>query len=202
MQIRKISDTDIPKVVDIHISAFQGFFLTRLGPSFLTLYYRSVLHSPQGVILGYFENGELCGFAAAAKVAKGFNSSLIKANAGSYIWVGIKILFTSPLSILRLVRNMTKKSDNVEDDGAYAELFSIGVSSSHQRKGIGRQLLSALEADLSSQDINRLSLTTDYYNNDKAIGFYESMHYKVMYDFIAYPNRRMFRMIKNLNNQL
>lgn len=201
MQIREISDTDIPKVVDIHNSAFQGFFLTQLGPAFLTLYYRSVLHSPQGVILGCFENGELCGFAAAAKTAKGFNSDLVKSNVLPYMWVGIKIFLTSPLSILRLVRNMTKKGVYAEDDGSYAELFSIGVSSSHQRRGIGRQLLSALEADLTRQNIGRLSLTTDYYDNDKAIGFYESMQYKVMYDFIAYPNRRMFRMIKNLNNQ-
>ena len=192
MLIRKINDTDIQKVVDIHNSAFQGFFLTQLGPAFLTLYYRSVLHSPQGVILGYFENGELCGFAAAAKVARGFNSNLVKSNLFPFILEAIKIFFKSPLSIIRLVRNMTKVGEFVEDDESYAELFSIGV----------RQLLSAMEADLIRQNIDRLSLTTDYYDNEKAIGFYESMHYKVMYDFVAYPNRRMLRMIKNLNERL
>lgn len=202
MLIRKINDTDIQKVVDIHNSAFQGFFLTQLGPAFLTLYYRSVLHSPQGVILGYFENGELCGFAAAAKVARGFNSNLVKSNLFPFILEAIKIFFKSPLSIIRLVRNMTKVGEFVEDDESYAELFSIGVSALHQGKGIGRQLLSAMEADLIRQNIDRLSLTTDYYDNEKAIGFYESMHYKVMYDFVAYPNRRMLRMIKNLNERL
>ena len=199
MQIRKITDADLSKVVEIHNSAFQGFFLTQLGSTFLTLYYRSVLHSPQGVLLGYFEKDELCGFAAATKLAKSFNAGLVRSNLGSYIWAGCKIFIKSPLAILRLAKNMTKKGESVVDDGNYAELLSIGVSAQQQREGIGRQLLSALEENLEKQGIERLSLTTDYYDNEKAIGFYKSLQYRVMYDFITYPNRRMYRMIKTLN---
>ena len=200
MQIKEITDAELSKVVEIHNSAFQGFFLTQLGPTFLRLYYRSVLHSPQGIILGCFEENELCGFAAATKLARGFNTSLVKSNLFSYLCAGFKIVIKSPLAILRLAKIMTKKSESIDDDGSYAELLSIGVSLSYQRKGIGRQLLLALEENLGQQHIGQLSLTTDYYDNDKAIGFYKSLHYDVMYDFITYPNRRMYRMIKNLNS--
>lgn len=199
MQIRKITDADLSKVVEIHNSAFQGFFLTQLGTTFLTLYYRSVLHSPQGVLLGYFEKDELCGFAAATKLARGFNMDLVKSNFVSYLKVGFVILVNSPHAIFRLIKNMTKKDKFIDDDGRYAELLSIGVSLCNQRKGIGRQLLLALEESLSRQQIKQLSLTMDYYDNDRAVGFYKSLHYRVMYDFVTYPNRRMYRMIKDLN---
>ena len=43
-----------------------------------------------------------------------------------------------------------------------------------------------------------ISLTTDYYNNEKTIAFYKKMGYAVLYEFVTYPNRKMYRMIKNL----
>ena len=45
---------------------------------------------------------------------------------------------------------------------------------------------------------SRLSLTTDYYDNEQAVGFYKSQGYEVMYDFVTYPERRMYRLIKRL----
>lgn len=46
--------------------------------------------------------------------------------------------------------------------------------------------------------VRRISLTTDYFDNNSAISFYRSMGYEVMYEFITYPDRRMYRMIKTL----
>jgi len=46
---------------------------------------------------------------------------------------------------------------------------------------------------------SNLSLTTDYDNNEKAIQFYERLGYEIYYDFITYPNRKMYRMIKKLD---
>ena len=36
------------------------------------------------------------------------------------------------------------------------------------------------------------------YNNGKAIGFYHSMGYETMYEFVTFPNRKMYRLIKTL----
>jgi hypothetical protein len=47
-----------------------------------------------------------------------------------------------------------------------------------------------------------MSLTTDFYNNIKTIEFYKGLGYNIYYDFIAYPNRKMYRMIKDLNIQI
>lgn len=49
---------------------------------------------------------------------------------------------------------------------------------------------------LKADNINQLSLTTDYYGNESTIAFYKSMNFNVLYEFIAYPKRRMYRFIK------
>ena len=86
----------------------------------------------------------------------------------------------------------------MQDDENYGELFSIGVRSGQQGKGIGKALLKDTELLIQAKGVNRLSLTTDYYNNEATLGFYHSMGYKVLYDFVAYPDRKMLRMIKLL----
>nr|MCY2674084.1 GNAT family N-acetyltransferase [Bacteroides fragilis] len=85
-----------------------------------------------------------------------------------------------------------------EDTKDYAELLSIGVNSSSQGKGLGKFMLSELENMVSKKGCGRISLTTDCHDNTKAIKFYKSMGYEVYYEFITYPNRKMYRMIKLL----
>jgi ribosomal protein S18 acetylase RimI-like enzyme len=94
--------------------------------------------------------------------------------------------------------NFTKSNPNIHDTGQYAELLSIGVNPDIQGKGIGKLLLTNLEKKLKDKRIIDLSLTTDYYNNEKALKFYKALNYEIMYDFIAYPNRKMYRLIKKL----
>ena len=86
----------------------------------------------------------------------------------------------------------------VEDDEDYAELYSIGVSKAAQGKGVGKLLLAESERVMKDEGVQRVSLTTDYYNNDQAVGFYHSMGYETLYEFVTYPDRRMYRLIKTL----
>ncbi len=90
----------------------------------------------------------------------------------------------------------------MKDDGYYAELLSIGVSVKWQGQGIGKKLLIQLENEMKLQGCSSLSLTTDYNDNEKAIQFYKGLGYAVYYDFITYPNRKMYRMIKKLKQEL
>lgn len=196
IEIKQISKDSIPNVVLIHNSAFKNFFLTSLGDNFLKLYYNSVRNDDYGILLGLYENEELCGFCAATSRSKGFNSHLVKRNWVSFGFIGIQLIITRMPALIRLVKNFTKNNPTLTDDGEYAELLSIGVSEDYQGKGIGKKLLLNLENELKEKGIKKLSLTTDYYNNDKAIQFYKGLGYNVFYDFIAYPDRRMYRMIK------
>ncbi|WP_455962602.1 GNAT family N-acetyltransferase [Bacteroides bouchesdurhonensis] len=196
--IQKATDKDVRDIVSIHIDAFKDFFLTSLGRDFLSFYYSCFIKSNEGVVMLAKEGESVLGFSAATSICKGFNSRLIKQNFFAFVCLSIRLLFTNSKALLRLVKNLTKKSGIVEDDEDYAELYSIGVLSQGQGKGVGKKLLKETENAISRLNGGKISLTTDYYNNEKTIAFYKKMGYAVLYEFVTYPNRKMYRMIKNL----
>jgi len=199
MHIKTIPKNDLPQVIEVHKDSFKGFFLTELGDRFLASYYNSVRKDEKGVLLGYYDGGELAGFCAATTLSKDFNTQLIKNNLFRFSLIGVRLLFTRIPSLIRLFKNFSKKSATISDSGDYAELLSIGVSDKKQGQGIGKQLLIQLEKEMQLKGCSKLSLTTDYYNNDKAIGFYKGLGYEIYYDFVTFPNRKMYRMIKKIN---
>ena len=131
-------------------------------------------------------------------MSKGFNTRLIKSNLSNFVLWAFKMLLSNPKALVRLAKNLTKKSDVKEDKENYAELYSIAIKSNQQNKGIGKILLKETEKELKSKGVENLSLTTDFYNNDATIGFYISMGYNVLYEFTTYPQRRMYRFIKTI----
>lgn len=199
--VSKATLNDISGIVNIHKEAFKDFFLTSLGDDFLRLYYTSFVNSNDGVVYCAKKNETVVGFSAASYKSHGFNSNLIKSNLFKYGLMAVKLMFKQPKSVLRLAKNMNKeiKEDAIVDDGLYAELYSIAVSPSCQGEGVGRFLLTVTEADVREHN-PYLSLTTDYFDNDKAIAFYRALGYKEFYDFTTYPKRRMWRMIKELKD--
>jgi len=199
MEIKIVSKEDISQVVDVHKASFKDFFLTELGDHFLSVYYNCVRKDKRGILLGFYEEGKLYGFAAATTVSKSFNTHLILENIFQFSLIGIRLLFTKTSALIRLFKNFSKTNASVNDKGEYAELLSIGVSDKKQGQGAGKKLLLELEETLKTKGCSQLSLTTDFYNNEKAIGFYNGLGYEIFYDFIAYPNRKMYRMIKKIN---
>ncbi len=196
--IKPILKSEINSAVKIHVAAFPDFFLTQLGDVFLRFYYESVLKHKQGILIGAYEAEKLIGFCATTQRSKSFNLSLIINNFLQFSIVGVRLLFTNPKAIIRLLKNLTKSDSKVDDDGAYAEILSVCVDPNQQGGGVGKKLLKAVEEELEKNKIVKLSLTTDYYNNENAINFYKSLNYNIMYVFEAYPNRKMYRLIKNI----
>ena len=197
--IRHASVDDIKSIVRIHMDAFPSFFLTKLGDGFLKMYYTSFINSDDGVVFCAEKDGSIVGFSATSYISKGFNSKLIKSNLFKYGMEAVKLIFTQPKSIVRLIKNLKKESkdSSIIDDGQYAELYSIAVSPDCQGEGLGRYLLTVTEADVREHNA-RISLTTDYYDNDNTIAFYRALGYQEFYDFVTYPNRRMWRLMKEL----
>lgn len=192
-----ISQSDIKEVIRVHNSAFEGFFLTELGSDFLLQYYKSLASSSDGVLIGAYQNSRLIGFCAACTKSAGFNSKLIKDNIIAFCIIGIKLLLTRPGSLYRLFKNLSKTGDT-DDDGKYAELMSIAVDKGVQNSGAGKLLVTALESYLKAKNIDMLSLTTDKHNNFNTLQFYKKRGFEEMYEFITYPNREMYRLIKKL----
>ena len=197
--IRKATKQDIDGIVKIHQEAFKDFFLTNLGERFLRLYYGTFVNCNDGVVYCAVKGDTIVGFSATSYISHGFNSKLIKHNLFKYGCEALLLLFKQPKAVLRLMRNLDKESEDssIKEDGLYAELYSIAVSPDCQGEGIGRFLLTVTEADVKEHN-SKISLTTDFYDNEKTIAFYRALSYRELYDFITYPNRKMWRMIKEL----
>lgn len=198
MNIRKAKIEDVNDVVNIHCSAFKGFFLTSLGPQFLKFYYTCFLKSNETVTMVAVDEGRILGFAASTKNCKGFNKRLVRSNLYDFGMLSFKMLFKNPQALLRLVKNLTKKNEQVDDAQEYAELYSIGVRKDVQGMGVGKKLLVESERLMREDGVVQVSLTTDYYDNEQAIGFYHAMGYESLYEFVTYPQRKMYRLIKTL----
>lgn len=196
--VQEATIQDIEAIVRIHEEAFPSFFLTKLGSAFLRLYYKSVMMHSDGVLLVCKKDGLPIGLCAGTILSAGFNKRLIKANFLQFGIETLKLLFSKPKSLIHLMKNMSKEDSSVGDNGEYAELLSIAVDPAVQRSGAGKAMLLELEKEIIKKGGQKLSLTTDYENNEKAIGFYKTLGYNEWYDFIAYPNRRMWRLIKQL----
>lgn len=197
MEIREANLNDLDDIVRTHLSAFKDFFLSKLGEKFLKVYYKSFLESPEGIVLVCCHERQLLGFCATCTRSAGFNKRLLLNNIVRFGKHALRLIMTKPRAVLRLVKNMSKEGE-VKDDGEYSELFSIGVTEDAQGKGVGKLLLKRLDVELRIRKIAQLSLTTDYEDNQKAIGFYKSNGFEVLYEFVTYPNRKMYRLIKEL----
>lgn len=199
VSIRLASLNDVEDIVTIHQAAFDSFFLTSLGKHFLTSYYSAFIKSDKGVVYCAEKEGNIVGFSACSYISKGFNSNLIKKNLFGFGFETIRLVFTRPKAIVRLVRNLNKESSDttINDNGKYAELYSIAVSPTCQGGGVGRLLLTATEGNVKKHN-NIISLTTDYYDNEKTMAFYHALGYQNYYEFVTYPERRMWRLIKEL----
>lgn len=199
VNIRLASLNDVGDIVTIHQAAFDNFFLTSLGKHFLTCYYSAFIKSDKGVVYCAEKDGGIVGFSACSYISKGFNASLIKKNLFRFGLEAVRLVFARPKAVVRLARNLNKESSDatINDNGQYAELYSIAVGPTCQGGGVGRLLLTTTEDNVKEHN-NKISLTTDYYDNDKTMAFYHALGYQDYYEFFTYPDRRMWRLIKEL----
>jgi len=196
---RKAEISDSDKIAKMHLKSFPDFFLTSLGYSFLNTYYRSCTKSREAISICAIDqvDKKLLGFAVGCYNSGGFNKRLILSNSLEYSFQALFLLFTRPLALIRLYKNLTKNSDK-DDKGNYAELLSISVSPDQSGLGIGRNLLVNFEERVREQGIGTITLTTDADSNDSVLRFYKKSGYTVYYDFKTFPNRQMLKLIKEL----
>lgn len=187
---------------DIHLLSYnKDSFLSSLGGNFLKTFYKAFLRSQES-ISAYVVSDEdqIIGFIIGCIQSKGFYKRLIKQNSLLFFFHGIQIIFSKPKAIIRLVKNLDKIK-NKADDGNYCEILSIAVSSNYKNRGIGKELLKRFEEEALTKGCEKIALTTDYYNNENALALYKENGYKLFYEFTTHPNRKMYKLIKELKEK-
>ena len=200
MNYKVIQKSEHRHLASIHLDAFHGFFLSSLGKRFLNAYYNAALNSTETIaVCAVDDDGQIQGFGTGCILSKGYHKQLILHHIFSFLYQGLIILLTNPKALLRLAMNLDKIS-NEKDDGNYAELISIGVSHEFKGLGIGKALIKIFEEEAKRKGCKKISLTTDYHDNEDVVAFYMHSGYNVFYEFTAYPKRRMYKLIKNLDS--
>ena len=189
--IRCMELNDICQVVAIHMSSFPGFFLSFLGPRFLSLYYLNISKATEGVCYVYMnQNNEMVGFVVGALNPSGFYSKLLKRDWLRFSIASLNTVLKRPTVIKRIARAFFHPAKNPTGDNI-AGIFSIGVLPEYQGKGIGKKLVLAFLKDIKQRGCNKVYLTTDQEKNNKVNVFYQNLGFNIERQYVTPEDRKM-----------
>jgi ribosomal protein S18 acetylase RimI-like enzyme len=182
---------DVEAVVKVHLSSFPGFFLSFLGPRFLSLFYLSICSAPEGIAFVYLNHASVpVGFVAGTSNPGGFYSSLLKREWYKFARASIIPILRKPSAIKRILRAVSHPSNNPIGDDV-AGLFSIGIIPETQGVGAGRKLVTTFLISAKERGCNKAFLTTDRDDNDAVNAFYEKLGFKIIRQYVTPEGRRM-----------
>ncbi|MEZ9036662.1 GNAT family N-acetyltransferase [Vibrio cyclitrophicus] len=196
---RDAEKNDLETLVDIHIEAFDGFFLTSLGKGFLHSLYEQFLVQKLGILrVAYNENQTIVGFSAGSINPAAFFSIIKKKEWFKFLTAALPALIKQPITVIKKIFHSVYYSGDSGDaitDGVL--LSSLAVLPNLEGNSIGSYLLNDFECYVSSLEKNRvIYLTTDAENNEFVRRFYEKNNYIFHSEFYQINNRRMLRFIK------
>jgi len=173
LNVREMLYCDINTITEIHLKAFQGFFLEKMGPMFLRNYYKHTLsyqHTIALVIEG--SDKEIMGFCVGYKYPNNFYK-YFKKNSFKFIPSILVGLIKNPTILIDIIKNVFRVNNysNEASNIDKFELASIGVK--NNKKGIGSILIKEFISEVNAVDKVDIVLTTDKYNNDKVHIFYQ-----------------------------
>ncbi|WP_394673355.1 GNAT family N-acetyltransferase [Limnobacter sp.] len=183
IQIRPAQPNDISQMVQVHLQAFPGFFLTLMGPRFLSLLYSGFLNHPSGIsLVACPQNNaaEVLGFVAGTTQPQGFFLQLLKQRWLAFGLASLWPLLRKPnLVFIKLWSALFYRGESLPDLPNAALLSSLGVQPAAQGQQIGQQLVNAFLAHAQTAGAPAVYLTTDQSNNTKANQFYTRLGFRL-----------------------
>lgn len=161
----------LDEIVEIHMAAFPGFFLTFLGRGFLKAMYRGYIEYPKSKVLVAKSEGKILGFVAYSWDMSGLYRFLLKKYFLRFAWYGLLGAIRRPTAMLRIIRALNRPVESQRAE-SYLELTSIAVSPKAESKGIGKSLVCTLLDDVRNLNFSYITLKTDAHNNEYANRFY------------------------------
>jgi len=198
MEVRNATYDDIEHIVEVHINAFEGFFLTFLGHKFLRLLYTGFID--KGVLRVAVLDSKVIGFSAGTEQPDIFFSNLRKEKWLSFFLAATPSLIRKPsLVFKKLYGALFYKGDSVERLNNSFLLSSLAVDPHSEGKGIGKFLINDLIEVLSDRRTSEtVYLITDKNENGSVLGFYNKCGFSVESEFKQSGQREMLRLTKSL----
>jgi ribosomal protein S18 acetylase RimI-like enzyme len=187
IHLRAMAVGDIPGAVGVHLSAFQGFFLSFLGPKFLTHFYAEAVRL--GEIALVADAGEkLIGFVMGSIRPDRFYEQLLRRGALRFAWAAAPAVLRRPTAVVRIARALGKPREARRPTGT-ATLMSLAVAPMAQGIGAGRKLVEAFLSEARLRGARKVDLTTDKTDNARTNGFYTSAGFRSAREIVTREGR-------------
>lgn len=188
--VRPMHFDDVISVVTVHLAAFQGFFLTFLGRSFLTELYKAIIADSSGIAIVYERDGQIIGFVAGTTQASGFYRRILRQRWWRFGIASVVPMVRRPQIAFHLLRafRLPQQTSTMADLGT---LMSIAVSPVHQTHGAGKALVAQFLHEARSRGLKHVNLFTDRVNNEAANRFYQGLGFVCIRDYVTPEGRAM-----------
>ncbi len=198
-KIVKTEGRHVDKIVDVHMEAFPGFFLTFLGPRFLKKSYKSLVYDRTCVsfVAEDEQTHDVLGFIIGTLMPAEYFKRLLIKRWYAFCLASVTAVLKRPTVIKRLFRAMFYRGD--APSGPLRVLLSgVAVSPNLQKQGIGKALVERWVEEVGRRGGTGCYLTTDAKNNDKVNNFYQKLGWKIESTYTTPEGRVMNRYIFDL----
>lgn len=144
-ELIKLNEQDVLKIVDMHIKHLPDGLLTAFGRPFLREFYLALNADPQVFILIERSGTEILGFITGGTSLNGIKRHFLE-NLPITLWL-LRYSIFKPKLILRFMMSVKRalfKTSAASNSVLEAELYSLVVGASSQRKGIASKLYNEL----------------------------------------------------------
>jgi GNAT superfamily N-acetyltransferase len=180
-------------VVAAHLAAFPGFFMTLLGPRFLTVFYGHFIDNASGILLiARNGDGEVLGCLAATRQPAEFFRTLRQRRGMTLLIAALPALLRHPWRVAaRLLSAAWYRGDKPPDLPGYWLLSSLAVREDCAGSGIGTALVERLITNARHKEAAGVYLVTDSDDNDRAKSFYARRGFGMHSRFVRPDGRRL-----------
>ncbi len=195
IEARPLRSESVERAVEIHLAAFPGFFLAKLGPRVLRIFYREFAQRPDEVVaIEAHQNGEVVGVAVGPCRPGEFFATFIRRRRLALATGSVMFMLRHPTSIPRIFRAVRYRGEG--NTGRGALLSSIAVDPARHGQGIGRILLDSWWRGVQDCGIEDARLTTDLRENEAAVAFYQKLGWTSSGVFVTPEGREMLTLTR------
>lgn len=180
----------IDEVVEVHITAFQGFFLSTMNKGFLRALYKSFCEHNSSDLMVAILDDKCVGFVAFSRDTSGIYSYMLRRHFITFTWYSFLAFVRRP-SIITKLFSALDMSNSTKRDSHYAKIFSLGVSPECHGLGIGSALIEKMRVNLDFTKYDYITLETDADNNDETNIFYQKNGFRLSQTYTTKEGRKM-----------
>lgn len=188
--VRPMLQSDVDQVVEVHLLAFQHFFLSMLGPAFLRELYIGILRDPSGICYVCESGHIVAGFVVGTEQPQRLYSRLLRQRWWRFGRAAARAALLHPAIVPRLLRAFTAPTANAKPAGC-GLLMSLAVNPAWQGQHCGRHLVTSFLAEAENRGLGKVYLDTDTINNERTNEFYRRVGFELERSFETPEGRPM-----------